>query len=94
MSQQRVNFVMQKEGNGSFIRLNEWAARFKGISARPKTSQSHDTKDMCLPLVLELFANTEVCPSSDHTDGIDLQKLYAMLANLMTSPFFIDCKAY
>lgn len=70
---------MEKEGNAAFLNLNEWAARFKGNV----TTTTQDTKDMCIPLILELIANTEVFPSPEKMGGIDLQKMYATLAHLM-----------
>lgn len=90
LCQQRANYVMEKEGNAAFLNLNEWAARFKGNTAK---TIAQDTKDMCIPLILELIGNTEVFPSPDKMGGIDLQKMYATLANLMAGNPVVELNA-
>lgn len=69
--------IMEKESNGAFVNLNDWAHMFT------KPHNSEDTKDFCIPLVVELISKTEVCPSPEEMDGIDFRKLYGVITNLM-----------
>lgn len=75
-SQQRINLIMDHENNTSFGNLNNWARKLK-------TDATTDTKDISIPLLFELISKTEALPSPTETNGIDLKKIYSVLANLM-----------
>lgn len=67
---------MERESNAAFVNLNEWATELRG-------NAPSDTNDCCVPLVLELISRTEAFPTPDEMNGIDLKRIYGVLANLM-----------
>lgn len=75
-AQERITYVMQKEGNKKFINLNNWAQYFC------KTKPIHQL-DNSMAMILEMIAKTEEFPNPEALNGIDLKKVYSTLVNLM-----------
>lgn len=68
---------MEKESNGAFVNLNDWAHMFT------EPYNCVDNKDFCVPLIIEMISKTELCPQPEEMNGVDLRNIYGVIANLM-----------
>lgn len=67
---------MRIEENQTFMNLNKCAENL----CKQKLKNLNEN---VFSVALEVIANTEAIPDPDELDGIDLRKLYKLLANLM-----------
>lgn len=69
---------MESDGNAVFVNLNDWAHTMTQL----QNGDIH--KDMTNALVIELISKTENFPLAEDMNGIDLRKIYALMADVMT----------